>query len=191
MALEREAPLVTFAEYQALPEGSYNLIDGVLIVTPAPTLHHQIIQIRLIAFLYPYVRTHRLGIVCGAPCDVVLREADPAIVVQPDVLFVARIGRARLTKAGIDGPPDLAVEILSPGSVKLDSVKKRQLYATYGVREYWMVLPDLEQVEVLRQAGEGAFARPILLEAVDMLTTPLLPDFSLSLTELFEPEEQI
>ncbi len=81
------------------------------------------------------------------------------------------------------------VEVLSPGDPRLDSVKKREIYASCGVREYWMVLPDLDQVEVLRQAPAGGFDRPILLEPGDVLTTPLLPGFELPLAELFAPEE--
>ena len=83
MAIEQDAPRLTFDEYLALPEGHYQLIEGVLIVTPAPSLRHQTLQWQLLAALGPHVRDHQLGHIFGAPCDVLLQLSDPAIVVQP------------------------------------------------------------------------------------------------------------
>jgi Uma2 family endonuclease len=80
------------------------------------------------------------------------------------------------------------VEVVSHSNARHDSIKKRQLYADYGVQEYWMVLPELEQVEVLRREGGPGFGRPVVLEAGDHLTTPLLPGFELAVQQLFEPE---
>ena len=110
-----------------------------------------------------------LGHVYDAPTDVVLSEADPAVVVQPYVLFVAPRGRATLTAQGVSGPPDLVVEVLSPGNASLDAIKKRELYGKFGVQEYWMVLPELLQIEVLRRSHDGGFELP--------------------LADLFEPED--
>jgi Uma2 family endonuclease len=186
MALEQDSRRLTFKEYLALPEGHYQLIEGVLVVTPAPSLRHQTLQWQLLAALGPYVRDHQLGRVFGAPCDVLLRAGDPAVVVQPDVLFVASGGRAELTEARVVGPPDLVIEILSPGNARLDSVKKRALYEEHGVIEYWMVLPDLEQVEVLRRVVNDKFGRPVVFESDDTLTTPLLPGFELSVRHVFQ-----
>lgn len=189
MALEQGNPRLTYAEYLTLPEGHYNLIDGVLLVTPAASPRHQTLVMRLAMALTLFVRPRKLGAVWASPLDVTLREADPAIVVQPDVLYVARDGAARITRRGVSGPPDLVVEVLSPGNPRLDAVKKREIYASCGVREYWMVLPDLDQVEVLRQRPTGGFERPTLFEPGDMVTSPLLPGFELSLADLFAPED--
>jgi Uma2 family endonuclease len=186
MALEQDSRRLTFNEYLSLPEGHYQLIEGYLIVTPAPSLRHQTLQWQLLAALGPYARDHQLGHIFGAPCDVLLREGEPAVVVQPDVLLVATGGRAELTEARVVGPPDLVVEILSPGNARLDSVKKRALYEEHGVLEYWMVLPDLEQVEVLRRDINGKFGRPAVFESDDTLTTPLLPGFELPVRQLFQ-----
>ena len=189
MALERGDRLTTYAEYLALPEGHYDLIDGVLLMTPAASPRHQSLVVRLTVALATHVRAQQGGAVWAAPLDVVLREADPALVVQPDVLYVSRGGAARVNRRGVAGPPDLVIEVLSPSNPRLDAVRKRQIYADHGVREYWLVLPDLEQVEVLRQAATGGFARPLLLDRGDTLETPLLPGFALPLAELFAPEE--
>lgn len=77
--------------------------------------------------------------------------------------------------------------MLSPSHLALDLVKKRALYEAHGVREYWIVFPEADQVQVLRR-GEAGFERPALLEAPDLLTTPLLPGFELPLTAYFAPE---
>lgn len=188
MALEWNEQPMTLAAYLELPEGSYNLIEGRLYVSPSASPWHQSLVIRLAAALEAFVRPARLGRVYAAPLDVYLREEEPAIVVQPDVLFVARDGKAQVTRRGIQGPPALAVEVLSPSNASLDAVKKRAIYERVGVEEYWMVLPDLEQVEVLRREGAG-FARPQLLEHGDTLTTPLLPGFAFAIADLFEPED--
>lgn len=187
MALEQGNPRITLAEYMALPEGHYNLIEGVLLVTPAASPRHQTLVQRLTTALSTHVHARKLGAVWPS-VDVFLREIDPAVVVQPDVLYVARGGKARVERRGVVGAPDLAIEVLSPGNPRLDTVKKRALYDEFGVIEYWMVLPDLDQVQVLRRDANGQFGHPMLLDADEVLSTPLLPGFELPLTELFEPD---
>ena len=84
------------------------------------------------------------------------------------------------------GAPDLAVEILSPGTRTTDEIKKRNLYERFGVREYWVVDPELDEIKVYRRV-EDSFARVAELSVTheDVLTTPLLPDFSVSLVDVF------
>jgi Uma2 family endonuclease len=188
MSIGNPAGSMTFAEYQALPEGSYNLIDGELIVSPAPSPWHQRVQGRLFSTLDAHVRAAQLGRVYGAPLDVVLRQEKPPVVIQPDVLFLARGGAAQVTKRWVEGPPDLVVEVVSPGNARLDMVRKLNVYGRFGVREYWLVFPELEQVQVLLQSGDG-FAPPAIMEGPEILTSELLPGFKLPLPELFAPEE--
>jgi Uma2 family endonuclease len=176
---------MTYAEYLALPEGSYNLIDGELIVSPTPTRWHQRVQGRLYFALETYVRSHKTGHVYGAPLDVVLRRETPPVVVQPDVMFISN-ANAGILDRWVMGAPDLVVEVVSPGNARLDMVRKLNVYAQFGVQEYWLVLPELEQVQLLRQTGDG-FGPPDLLENDDVLTSALLPGFTLPLPELFAP----
>lgn len=189
MALEQTPVFMTFDAFRVLPEDTRaELIEGVFTVTPAPTWRHQRLQVRIAGALESHVRAHGLGIVLGAPFDVILREQDPAIVVQPDVFFVARANAARMQESGLFGPPDLVVEVLSPSNARHDSIKKRQLYAAHGVREYWMVMAELDQIEVLRRDDGEGFCRPVVFEPGDELTTPLLPGFALPLAGLFDME---
>jgi Uma2 family endonuclease len=188
MALEHGSGPMTFAEYCELPEGLYTLIDGELIVSPSPAPWHQRIQARIHYALETYVRSHKVGRVYDAPLDVVLRQESPPVVVQPDLFFIARGSKVNVTDRWIDGPPELVIEVLSPGNPRLDTVRKRAIYERFGVKEYWIVFPDMEQIQVLRHTGTG-FARPELLENEDVLETALLPGFRLPLPELFAPEE--
>jgi Uma2 family endonuclease len=93
-----------------------------------------------------------------------------------------------VTSANVQGAPAIVVEILSPGTRRRDETLKRQLYARAGVREYWMVNPDRESIEVCRQAAPGVLDTAAELRARqgDLLTSPLLPGFSVALSRLFE-----
>lgn len=189
MATEPAHPSISYAAYRALPEGRYDLLEGELRVTPAPSRRHQLVQLRLAAALLAWVEARGSGHVYGAPLDVELRQEDPAVVVQPDVVYVAAGGPATLSEHGVVGPPALVVEVASPGSVRVDGVRKRALYESLGVGEYWLVLLDLDQVEVLaRESGHPGFAPPRLLERGDALGSEQLPGFALPLERLFRPE---
>lgn len=135
-----------------------------------------------------FLRTHKLGKLYPAPLDVVLREETPPVVVQPDVIFLAKVSTAQVMPRWIAGAPELVIEVVSPDNTGMDTLRKRSIYERFGVKEYWMVFPDYEQVQVLRHT-ETAFAQPELLENQDVLETPLLPGFRLPLPELFAPEE--
>lgn len=143
---------ITYAEYLALPDDErYELVEGELLVTPAPLNRHQKIQMRLGAQLLLYAEAGRRGTVMGAPTDVVLSDET---VLQPDVLFIARERESIIgEKSGIFGAPDLVVEILSPSTATRDLVVKRRLYQNYGVREYWIVDPESNFIEVLTPQG--------------------------------------
>ena len=120
-----------------------------------------------------------------SPLDVVLSYYD---VVEPDLLFVAGDQTSILTKANVQGPPALVIEVLSPSTRKRDAQIKRRLFERTGVREYWLVDPELDTVQVFRPV-EGKLVRVAELTAEDdeTLTSPLLPGWSLGLREFFLP----
>ncbi|HVS04213.1 MAG TPA: Uma2 family endonuclease, partial [Thermoanaerobaculia bacterium] len=117
-----------------------------------------------------------------APLDVILSRTD---VVQPDLLFVSR-DRDEIVRDRIRGAPDLAVEVVSPSSRRIDELLKRRAYERYGLEELWIVDPELELVRVYRREG-NAFARPIELSAErgDAIETPLLPALRIAVGDLF------
>ena len=100
----------------------------------------------------------------SAPLDVVLSHYD---VVEPDLLFVAGDQTAIMTEKNIQGPPALVVEVLSKGTRKRDAQIKRRLFERTGVREYWLVDPELDTVQVFRPSTEGKLARVAELTAED------------------------
>jgi len=175
----------TYEDFVKFPDDGnrHEIIDGEHYVTPAPNTKHQRIVSRLTGSLVGYLDHHPIGEVFVAPFDVVFSNFS---VVEPDLLYISRERRDILTDKHVQGAPDLVVEVLSPGTRKTDEVKKRDLYKRFGVREYWIVDPELDTIKVYRQV-EGAFARVAELsaEADDTLTTPLLPGWSVALTKIF------
>jgi Uma2 family endonuclease len=176
----RIAGPVTYADYLALDDGQrYEVVAGVLYVTPAPVPRHQLVAGALHDELRRWVRPRRLGVVFIAPTDVVLSDTD---VVQPDVLFISRARLAIVGRKAIEAAPDLVVEVLSPGTRKLDRGPKLAAYARCGVVEHWLIDAEARTVEVRRRAGE---ALALVATPTERLETPLLPGFALGLDELF------
>lgn len=172
----------TYEDYLRLPEGRrYEIIDGDLFMTPAPTPYHQLVAINLLTSLREHVLARRLGTVLIAPCDVVLSQTD---VVQSDVLFISAERSSIITEKYISAAPDLVVEVLSPGTAERDQTLKRKLYARFGVRELWIVDPEKKTVEVLVNETDG-FRRHALLAAGGTLRSPLLPDIFIPIESVF------
>ena len=173
----------TYEDYQHTPDDQrYELLDGELIMVPAPNLGHQRIGTQLGWRLAQFVTERGLGEVFFAPCDVVLSNTD---VVQPDLLFVSH-ERAHLLLGGANvlGAPDLVVEILSPSTAGRDRKLKRALYAKHGVREYWLVDPDGQTVTVLRLDGD-TFEVVSLYGEGETMTSLTLEGFAVELNEIF------
>ena len=162
----------------------HEIIDGVHYVTPSPVLRHQTLVKRLLTAIEVYLEVHDgIGEVFGSPVDAVLTKWD---VVVPDLVFVAADQRDILTEPNIQGAPALVVEVLSPGTRTRDLGVKKALFDRNGVREYWIVDPNADTVMIHRRAADGAFPKVASLpDDATVLTTPLLPGFSLSLVKLF------
>jgi len=174
-----------YHDYLQLPEDKrYEILDGELCVVPAPNIRHQRVGLRLRLALYLYAQSRGLGEVFDSPCDVVLSEEN---VVQPDILFVRSQRSHIVGPANVRGTPDLAVEILSPSRRSTDLEIKRKIYARFGVQEYWIVDPDAATVEVLVW-GESGYASARVFTGADRLSSPLLPELNLPLSEIFKQE---
>ena len=174
----------TVEEVEALPEehpgDRHELIDGELFVSPVPFLNHQIISMNLIRSLDRLVVDGRLGMVFAAPTGV--RLAKDTLVI-PDVCFISRERLNQLGAKGVEGPPDLIVEILSPGTRRRDLGIKREIYARFHVPEYWIVDPDAKSVQVLT-LREGRYeAVPTAENGV--VRSVVLPGLGLTLDQIF------
>jgi Uma2 family endonuclease len=129
----------TYSEYARLPDDGnrYEVLDGEVLVTPAPTPHHQKVIQRLLIALLDYVEGPGHGWVFQ---DVDLLFASGHFL-RPDLLVVPPDGRAGITDRGVEVAPALVVEVLSPSSRTIDRVKKPGRYLEFGVPAYWVVDP--------------------------------------------------
>jgi len=183
----RSAPSkMTYQDLLRLPEDRlrHELIDGEHIVSPAPTLRHQQVAFNLAFAISAFVRPRALGKVFMAPVDVLLSQFD---VVEPDVLYVSQTNAPRLRERYVEGAPDLAIEVLSPSSVRIDKVRKLGLFERYGVPEYWLADPVEDTLEVYRLTAAGRLTLQASLShaAGDVLETPLLAGLRIPLSDIF------
>ena len=151
---------VTWQDVQQLPDDGnrYEAIDGELCVTPAPSLRHQRILMRLTLALHHLLVESGHGELFFAPTGVEFPATEEGV--QPDLLFVSNQRRGILADPWIRGAPDLVVEILSPTTAHRDRGVKRKLYDRQGVSVYWIVDPDARAVEVWTfgtEPGHGRF----------------------------------
>jgi Uma2 family endonuclease len=172
----------TYEDYVLLPEDRrYEVIDGELYLTPAPTPFHQLVKSRIERLLQDHVESAELGIVLDAPCDVVLSRFD---VLQPDIFFISSSRRGVIGEKFISEGPDLVVEVLSPGTRKRDRIFKAKRYARFGVREMWIADPDKKSMEVFVNTEER-FQREAVYVERDVLRSPLLPGLEVPLSRVF------
>lgn len=181
--LERpEKETYTYEDYRQLPEGApYELVCGHLVMSPAPTPYHQIIQANLFFELSKVVRERNQGRVVGSPLDVRL---DDTTVLQPDLVYLATARTDRIGEQAIEGAPDLVAEILSPATAYRDLTEKNRLYEIHGVREYWIVDSDTETVEVYASGDEG-YALHRRRVNTGRAASALFNGFELGLEDLF------
>jgi Uma2 family endonuclease len=161
------------------------VIQGELIVSPAPNTRHQLILknlARLVdAFILAFPRGQRPGQTFIAPTDVTLEDEG----VQPDFLFVSQDRYSLITEQEISGPPDWIVEVISPSSRTYDLETKRKLYQRAGVIAYWVIDPELEQVHT----WDWQTNMSSLANVGEMLEVSVLAGFKLEVAAVFETLE--
>ncbi len=175
-------PLLTIADIESMPEDGnhYELIEGELFVSCAPSLSHQAIVRRLIVAIQKYLERHPIGEIWPGP-GVIFSNFSGVI---PDVVFISNERLKEIASGDrISGAPDLVIEVLSPGAEneRRDRQAKRQLYKKYGVREYWVIDPERHTIEVYRSQR----VRPVVTFGLkDHITSPILPGFRCSVREI-------
>jgi Uma2 family endonuclease len=172
----------TYNDYLLLPEDKrYEILDGDLYVVAAPNTRHQRVSRKLEVALIQHTEDKGLGEILDAPYDVIFSEEN---VVQPDILFVRKERAGIIGEMNLQGAPDLVIEILSAGTRSKDLDLKRKIYAGFGVQEYWIVDPELATVEVLVWSELGYITAGVCGRS-DRLSSPLLPDLNVPLSEVF------
>ena len=178
-----ERVILTYKDYEALPADGrrYELHDGELSVTPAPSPRHQRILRNLNDVLWQHVKSRGLGEVLFAPIDCILSDIS---VVQPDLLYLDPTRLHLVSARGIEGPPTLVVEILSPSTAGADRSTKRQLYARHGVPYYWIVDPEARAVEAY-VLSEGAYQLSARVAGSEPASLPPFPDLAFAPASLW------
>lgn len=179
--LSEKVQLLTAEDYCALPDNGprYQLVQGELIMAPAPNRFHQDISLSLTLLLGKHTKLHRLGKLYVAPIDVYLDEHN---VFQPDLVYIANDRAEILTDRGIDGSPTLIIEILSPSTATLDQTRKRQVYRSTGVPEMWIIDPDEKTLTVHDLAKNEKRA---VLTIDDTFEPALFPGLRIQIAKLF------
>jgi len=151
-------------------------------MSPSPNRLHQDIVWNLVSIFSRYLERNPIGRAYVAPFDVYLSDHN---VFQADILFGSNENLERFADDGLHGPPDLAIEVLSPSTAQLDKKNKRRVYARVGVKELWLVDPLLLQIQRYDFARDTA--KPVaLVEENEVLATALLPGLTLAAAEIFK-----
>lgn len=148
---EEQRQRITAAEFYALPEDDERreLLGSEVITMPTPIpLHQRVVRLgtRVLEKLIPN------GEIFFAPLELYLDDDN---IPQPDIMWVAENSRCQVTPKRLEGPPELIVEVLSPGTARTDRVKKFRLYERFAVREYWLIDPAEGVIEVYTHDGSG------------------------------------
>ena len=181
----RIEPLLTIADLESMPDDDnrYELIEGELIVSRAPSLLHQIVVRNFSTFLQNFVDASPIGLVVPGP-GVIFSEHNSVI---PDVVFVSNERRSEVASGDrITGAPDLVIEVVSPGKEnhRREQLAKRQLYGGYGVKEYWIADFETRTIEVYRLRKNVLTTIATLTER-DELTSSVLSGFSVPVASIF------
>mgnify|MGYP001583726496 FL=1 len=173
-------------DYKLLPEGSpYQLIQGEFVMmVPAPNPFHQIISANIFERIRRFVKEKGIGIVLYSPIDIYLGEENAC---QPDIVFISKEREGIIKEDGIYGPPDLIVEILSPSTAYYDIKKKFKVYERYGVKEYWIVDPEMKGMEIFLLKPNGEFELSSKRYEAGAVKSIIIDGLEINLKEIFQP----
>ncbi|HAK47311.1 MAG TPA: Uma2 family endonuclease [Spirochaeta sp.] len=170
----------TYNDYLSWPENErWELIKGFAYsMSPAPKTRHQRISVILSSAIFDFLK--------GKPCEIFSAPFDVKLdddtVVQPDLSVIC--DKDKIDEKGCNGAPDLIIEILSESTALKDQTEKRLLYEESGVREYWIINPDLPEVMAFIHDGKS-FAKPVHLSKDEILESVVLDGLVLQLEEVF------
>ncbi len=174
---------ISYSDLERAPEDGrrYELYDGEMFVVPSPLVMHQRATRELLLALSEYSKAQG-GEVLVSPIDIVFTEYD---VLQPDLVFFQRDRLSLISPdKPIRVPPDLTVEVLSPSTASTDRGKKMQVFCRFGVKEYWIVDPAAQTVEVYELEGDRYELRQVAGET-DTLRSPTLSGFECPVVRVF------
>jgi len=172
----------TYDDYLKTPDDKrYELIEGELYMTPSPITNHQRISRKIEFLLEKFVTENELGEIFYAPYDVYFDDEN---VVQPDILFISKDRLNIIGDKNLQGAPDLVIEILSESNAYRDLIQKKKLYARFGVKEYWIVVPGEKTIDIhiLKDKTYQLYKE---LGEFDTLESQILKGFKMELRAIF------
>jgi Uma2 family endonuclease len=176
--------LLTYEDYACLPADGkrHEVLEGELIMNPAPNLSHQGVSRNLEFILLQHIKEKESGFLYYAPVDVIL---DDHTIVQPDLVFIAKERSSILGSRGVEGPPDLVIEIHSSSTMRTDRVSKFQIYARFGIEWYWMLDPQARVMEEYARSPEG-YIKVSEHGGKSLFKPALFPGLSIDLGQVWE-----
>ena len=181
MSTTTQTHLMTLEEFMNIDDepNRHELIKGELLTMPSPKPLHGRAVANLTMLLLQHVKANRLGVVYTESGYHL--ESEPDTVLGPDLSFVSAERLDQSDEHYYDGPPDLAVEVLSPGDRKGYVERKLAVYLETGARSVWHVNPRRRTVEVISSTGERR-----TLHETDELVDDTVPGFRVKVSEIFE-----
>lgn len=175
----------TYTDLEAFPNDNIRreVIDGQLFVNPSPFTRHQRAVGRIFRYLDQYADKVG-GEAFTGPIDMFINEEN---VVAPDVVFMRADHLSRVGEKNMTAAPDLVVEISSPSTRQRDRTIKKDLYARFGVEEFWFVDLNKECVEVYC-LSDGAYGPPTISHPGDSLKPTGLPGLTVPVTQTLAAE---
>lgn len=173
----------TYHDYLNLPEDGkrYEVINGELVMVEAPNTIHQNIIIKIIYEIEDFLRQQKIGKIFCSPTDIKFNDTN---VVQPDILFISKERLNIITENNINGAPNLIMEILSPGTAYYDLIGKKELYEQFGVKEYWIVDPRKQRVDVYQNVKQQ-FELDQRIELEGIVTSVVIKGFEINYENIF------
>ena len=186
----------TYEEYCTWQTGldRYELLDGVPYMMAAPNRAHQEVSMNLSGEIYALLKGRNCK-VYASPFDLRLQKKEDSkkkndTVVQPDIFIVCQHNKKITpTKAGMDGAPDLVIEIISPSNSRHDRLRKFNQYAEAGVKEYWLVHPTDHTIEVYLLQDNDHYQINEVYTRKDTITATVVEELAIELSLVFEPED--
>ncbi|WP_407272487.1 Uma2 family endonuclease [Radiobacillus sp. PE A8.2] len=173
---------LTYDDYASLDDDNrYELVGGHLeLLSPAPTVIHQLVSSEMHKIITASCELNYITLY--APIDVILSSTE---VRQPDLVLVDRQRMSILSKRGIEGAPDLVIEILSPSTIKRDKLDKLKTYAFYQIPEYWIVDPEVGILEAYT-LNQKRYQLTNIFQGTELVTSPTITCVSFTMDAIMK-----
>ncbi len=157
------------------------ILNGVEVMAPSPFRKHQKIIRKILRKLEDHLEKHNIGEVEISPLDVIFEENFNRL--QPDLLFIKKENMA-IAQDWIRGVPDMVCEVVSTGTHKRDTITKKEIYERYQVPEYWIVIPELQTIEILT-IEDGKYSVFSSAECEGVVQSKVINGFQIDIQNIF------